>query len=613
MEKLKMKSQDLSQEHVAEIRQLFPDAVTEVKENGNIKLKVDFNVLKQELSDSLIDDKQERYQVTWPGKKEAILLSNCPTKMTLRPLIEKSVKFDSTKNLYIEGDNLEVLKALRETYLGKIKMIYIDPPYNTGNDFVYNDDFSVDKSDFLKSSGAVGDEGERLVLNTAANGRFHSNWLNMMYPRLKISRDLLSENGAIFVSIDDNEQANAVKLLDEIFGENNKVAEFVVIRSEGGGMAKEVIKGHDYLFVYAKDITHFVPLGKPKDIRGKIVERNGEKYWIQEDWLRKEFGKYGNCHYEEILNCKGQEKLNEVNEGLKNGQYVLLPKSNGMNIVGKLRSVKEDSSKFYSILKHLSSDGVKDLAKLGLDQYFNYPKPVSLLTEIIQGMTLFTCKDNDIIMDFFSGSATTAEAVMRLNKEDHGNRRFLLIQLPELLKADSKAEKDGYKTICDIGEERIRRVGNQLVNDANLLNQKDNWSNLDVGFRVFCLDSSNMKDVYYSPADIKTNLLDNLESNIKDDRSSLDILIQCMLSLGIPLDSTIKKEVITDKTCYVINDNDLVCCFDKNISETIIKQLADIHPLYACFKDSSFENDAASVNCEQIFKTISPTTKIRVI
>ena len=332
MDKLKMMSMDKARGNVEKIRALFPNAVTEVLRDGKPELKVDFDVLKQELADTLIDDRELRYQFTWPDKQKSVLLANTPIDKTLRPCKEESVDFDNTQNLYIEGDNLEVLKLLQETYLGKIKMIYIDPPYNTGNDFVYNDDFSQDSDEYLESSGQFDEHGNRLFQNTESNGRFHTDWLNMIYPRLRLAKDLLSDDGVIFISIDDNEQTNLIKVCNEIFGEENKVGELVVIRAEGGGMAKQIIKGHDYLFVYAKNITQFTPLGREKDIRGKIIERDGERYWIQEDWLRKEFGKYGNCHYEEILEYKGQKTLDEVNAGLKVGKYILIPKSNGMNI-----------------------------------------------------------------------------------------------------------------------------------------------------------------------------------------------------------------------------------------------------------------------------------------
>lgn len=392
MEKLKMESVDMTSQNIDKIADLFPNCITEtIDEKGNLKRAVNFDLLRQMLSDEIIEG-DEAYEFTWVGKKAAIVEANKPIRKTLRPCPEESVDWDTTENLYIEGDNLEVLKLLQESYLGKVKMIYVDPPYNTGNDFVYADDFRIASDEWEIESGAVDEEGNRMIKNTNSNGRFHSDWCSMMYSRLLLARNLLTDDGAIFISIDDNEQTNIKNLCNEIYGEENKVAEFVVIRAEGGGMAKQVIKGHDYLYVYAKNVAKFIPLGKPKDVRGKIVERNGERYWIQEDWLRKEFGKYGNCHYEEILEYKGQEKLDEINAGLANDQYMLIPKSNGMNIVGKLRNLKEDSSKFYSVLKHLSSNGIVDLRALNMDKYFSYPKPVSLISEMVSGLTLFSRK-----------------------------------------------------------------------------------------------------------------------------------------------------------------------------------------------------------------------------
>ena len=607
-DKLEMKTPSISQENIAKIRALFPNAVTEVIKDGKVTLAVNFDVLKQELSDSLIDDKQERYQMTWPDKKKSVLLANSAISATLRPCKEESVDFDTTQNLYIEGDNLDVLKLLRETYLGKVKMIYIDPPYNTGNDFVYNDDFAQDSDEYMTNSGQYDNQGNRLVQNTDSNGRFHTDWLNMIYPRLKVAKDLLSDDGVVFVSIDDNEQANLIKICNEIFGEENKVGELVVIRAEGGGMAKQIIKGHDYLFAYARDISKFTPLGREKDIRGKIVERDGEKYWIQEDWLRKEFGKYGNCHYEEVLECKGQKTFDEINSGLKSGKYILMPKSNGMNIVGKLRSIKEDASKFYSILKHLSANGIKDLEPLGLNKYFSYPKPVSLIKELILGATIFTTKKNDIILDFFSGSATTAHAVMQLNAEDGGNRRFIMVQLPEICDEKSEAYKAGYKSICEIGKERIRRAGKKIKDEGGLEVQ-----NVDIGFRVLKLDSSNMQDVYYNPSAVTQSLLDITIDNVKPDRTPMDLLFQVMLELGVELSAKIEEKEIHGNIYYIVNDNDIIACFDDDLNNEIITEIAKLQPLYAVFKDKSFATDSVGINNEQIFKTYSPSTTVKVI
>ena len=629
MDKLKMQTVNKADENFKRLAEMFPNAVTEAKdENGEVVRAIDKDVLMQEINTKVVDGKEERYQFTWPDKKKSVLLANAPINKTLRPCREESVDFDNTENLYIEGDNLEVLKLLQETYLGEIKMIYIDPPYNTGNDFVYNDEFGMRNEEWNKVSGNYDEDGNqitgKLEKNTESNGRFHTDWLNMMYTRLRLSKDLLTADGAVFVSIDDNEQTNIKKLCEEVFGESNKVAEFVVIRAEGGGMAKQVIKGHDYLFVYAKDITKFSPLGKPKDIRGKVIEKDGEKYWIQEDWLRKEFGKYGNCHYEEILEFKGQEKLDEIDKGLKKGEYILIPKPNGMNVVGKLRNIKEDSSKFYSILKHLSANGIKDLKSLDLDKFFSYPKPVSLVQELVAGMTIFSSKENDIILDFFSGSATTAHAVMQLNAEDGGNRKFIMVQLPEKTDEKSEAYKAGYKNICEIGKERIRRAGQKIRNEQlGIKNEGDNSSlqtpnsSLDTGFRVLKCDTSNMKDVYYNPAEYEPSLFSSLEDNIKEDRTSEDLLFQVMLDLGILLSSKIQvrseKVGMRNYSYFDVEDGYLIACFDKNIDEEVITAIAKQKPYYFVMRDSSMANDSVATNFEQIFAAYSPDTVRKVL
>lgn len=624
-----MQTANKADENFKKLAEMFPNAVTEtIDENGEVVRAIDKDVLMQEINTKVVDGNEERYQFTWPDKKKSVLLANAPINKTLRPCREESVDFDNTENLYIEGDNLEVLKLLQETYLGKIKMIYIDPPYNTGNDFVYNDEFGMRNEEWNEVSGNYDEDGNqitgKLEKNTESNGRFHTDWLNMMYTRLRLSKDLLTADGAIFVSIDDNEQTNIKKLCEEVFGESNKVAEFVVIRAEGGGMAKQVIKGHDYLFVYAKDITKFSPLGKPKDIRGRVIEKDGEKYWIQEDWLRKEFGKYGNCHYEEILEFKGQEKLDEIDKGLKKGEYILIPKPNGMNVVGKLRNIKEDSSKFYSILKHLSANGIKDLKSLDLDKFFSYPKPVSLVQELVAGMTIFSSKKNDIILDFFSGSATTAHAVMQLNAEDGGNRKFIMVQLPEETDKKSEAYKAGYKNICEIGKERIRRAGQKIRNEQlGIKNEGDNSSlqtpnsSLDTGFRVLKCDTSNMKDVYYTPAEYEPSLFSKLEDNIKEDRTPEDLLFQVMLDLGILLSSKIQvrseKVGMRNYSYFDVEDGYLIACFDKNIDEEVITAIAKQKPYYFVMRDSSMATDSVATNFEQIFAAYSPDTVRKVL
>lgn len=596
--KMKFETPNLTAENVAKIAELFPGVVTEGK--------VNIDLLRSMLGDDVYGD--EAYEFTWVGKRAAIAEAGRPIRKTLRPCVEESRDWDTTENLYIEGDNLEVLKLLQESYLGKVKMIYIDPPYNTGNDFVYRDNFTKSLEEFEEETGVYDETGDRLIKNTESNGRFHSDWCSMIFPRLVLSRNLLRDDGVIFVSIDDNEQSTAVKLLDEVFGAANKIGEFVVIRAEGGGLAKQVIKGHDYLFAYARNIASFTPLGRPKDIRGKIVEFKGEKYWVQEDWLRKEFGKYGNCHYEEILEYKGFAVKQEIDDKLDKGEYILIPKANGMNIVGKLRNIKEDASKFYSILKHLSANGVKDLQELDLAGYFDYPKPVSLLNELILGATFFTSQDGDIILDFFSGSATTAHAVMKLNAEDSGSRKFIMVQLPEVIEKDTKASKAGFSTICDIGKERIRRAGDKVKSEAGLT-----APNLDIGFRVLKLDDTNMNDVYYAAGDYTQDMISMLESNIKEDRTDMDLLFGCLLDWGLPLSLPHTYEKIDGFTVHTYNEGDLIACFEERISEHVVREIAKRQPLRVVFRDSSFTSSPEKINVVEIFKLLAPNTTVRVI
>ena len=618
MDRLKMHTPDMAEENFKKLAELFPNAVTEKKnENGEVVRAIDADILRQEISAAVVEGPQERYQFTWPDKKKAIILANTPIAKTLRLDREKSVGRDGTpggidtENIYIEGDNLDALKLLQETYLGKVKMIYIDPPYNTGgkDNFIYMDNFSQERGVYMPNSGQFDEVGNRLVVNLESNGRFHTDWLNMLYPRLRLAKDLLTDNGAIFVSIDDNEQTNMKNLLNEIFGESNKVAELIVIRAEGGGMAKQVIKGHDYLYVYAKNIRAFAPLGKPKDVRGKIIEKNGERFWIQEDWLRKEFGNYGNCHYEEIAEYKGQAKLDEINQGLKHGKYMLILKPNGMHIVGKLRNLKEDSSKFYSILKHLSAYGEKDLQELNMTDYFSYPKPVSLLKEIIYGITLFSEQCGDIVLDFFSGSATTAHAVMQLNAEDGGNRKFIMVQIPEACdeKKEAEAYKAGYRNVCEIGEERIRRAGKKI--------KEKTGADIDYGFRVFRVDSSNMEDVYYRPDQyIDENGQRRLiAENIKPDRTPEDLLIQVMLDMGVSLSSDIEESEIGGKRVFSVAGGYLIACFDSDVTEETVKAIAQMQPRCAVFRDSGMAGDSVIANFEQIFETYSPKTQRKVL
>lgn len=622
MEKVELRTADIAAENAAKLAELFPDIVTEVlDEGGSVRHSIDVEALKAHVGD-VAEDKRERYQFTWPGKQKARAEAIRPIDKTMRPCPEESVNWDTTENLYIEGDNLDALKILRETYAGKIKMIYIDPPYNTGHDFVYNDDFARSAEEGRAESGAFDDEGNVLdaayKVNNESNGKFHSDWCSMMYPRLVLARDLLNRRGAIFVSIDDSEQTNIKNLLNEVFGESNRVGEFVVIRAEGGGMAKQVIKGHDYLYVYAKDITDFIPLGRPKDIRGKVIERQGKKYWIQEDWLRKEFGKYGNCHYEEVLQFKGQATLDEIDLGLKEGRYILLQKPNGMHIVGKLRDVAKDASKFYSVLKHLSANGVKDLQALSLNNYFSFPKPVSLLRELILGQTFFDGNKAQIVLDFFSGSATTAHAVMQLNAEDGGNRKFIMVQLPEVCDEKSEAAIAGYKNICEIGKERIRRAGAKIASEVQESNAQLKLGEEpkrvpDIGFRVLKIDSSNFEDVSRTPDTLFQDALFSLADNVKPGRTPEDILFQLFPKLEIPYTAHIDTFDICGKTVYSVDDDTLVACFDREVPEDVVRAMAQREPAWAVLRDASFTGDDALANFEEIFKTLSPETKTRVV
>ncbi len=610
MEKLKMQSHDIIGSNIQKIAQLFPNCVTErLGKDGRPELAIDFEKLQVELSNEIIVEGEERYQFTWPDKRAAVRLANTPTTMTLRPCREESVDFDNTQNLYIEGDNLDVLKVLRETYLGKVKMIYIDPPYNTGNDFVYNDDFAQGKGAFEEASGLFDEDGNQTIdpmqRNTESNGRFHTDWLNMIYPRLKVARDLLTNDGYVCISIDDNEVNNMQKLCNEVFGESNFVSNFIVIRSEGGGLAKRAVIGHDYLLVYAKQIDSTIPLGRPKDVRGQIVVKDGEQYWIETDWFREEFGRYGTCHYEDILIWHDAKKKQEIDEGLKKGLYILIPK-NGKHIVGRYRKLAEDTSKFYTVVKHLNKNGVKDLEGISLNKIFDFPKPISLVMEFILGTTILSKNNNDIILDFFSGSATTAHAVMKLNAEDGGNRKFIMVQLPEKTDEKSEAYKAGYKSICEIGKERIRRAGKKIKEEVGSQAQ-----NLDTGFRVLKLDSSNMEDVYYTPQEFELQFLFN--ENVKADRTNEDLLFQVMLDLGIELSAKIETRQIAGKTVHLVDENYLVACFDRDVNESTITEIAKLQPVYFVMRDASAANDNVIDNFEQIFKHYSPDTNCRII
>ncbi|MGN0783453.1 MAG: site-specific DNA-methyltransferase [Christensenellales bacterium] len=631
MDKLRMMSMDRVDENIEKIQKLFPNAVTEVLRDGKPTLAIDFDVLKQELSKDLIDDKEERYQFTWPDKKKSILLANSPISATLRPCKQESVDFYNTQNLYIEGDNLDVLKLLQETYLGKVKMIYIDPPYNTGSDFVYNDDFAQSAEDYADVSGQYDDQGNRLVQNTESNGRFHTDWLNMIYPRLKVAKDLLSDDGVIFISIDDSEQGNLKKICDEVFGESNFVGELIHQRAKGGGQAKYIVKGHDYILVYAKFIDN-VSLTRKKVVQQHTYEINGELYIKNDDVIRKQFGKYDKslgdrrCFYEQLLEYKGYEKKKEVDDLIRKGELFLELNSEGMHTICRYEKLQDATSKLYSIIKVLSEEGKKELDDLGIIG-FSYPKPLDIIKQIVDAGSK---KDDCIVLDFFSGSATTAHAVMQLNAEDGGHRKFIMVQLPEKCDEKSEAVKAGYNNICEIGKERIRRAGKKIKENAEILatellckdkaaynddvlQKAQQIRECDYGFRVLKLDSSNMKDVYYKPSDYSQGFLESLEDNIKPDRTPLDLLFQVMLELGKPLSAKIEEKDIAGKHVFAVDGNDLVACFDNNVTEDVVKTIAQMQPLYAVFRDSSLSSDSVAANFDQIFATYSPNTTRKVL
>ncbi len=632
MEHLKMHSMNKVDENVSKIAALFPNCVTEAKdENGEIVHKIDFDMLKQELSNTLVEGREERYQFTWPDKKQAILTANAPINKTLRPCREESVNFDSTENLYIEGDNLEVLKLLQETYLGKIKMIYIDPPYNTGNDFVYEDDFAQDAADYIANSGQTDEEGNRLVANTESNGRFHTDWLNMMYPRLKLARDLLSDDGVIFISIDDNEVENLKKICDEVFGDVNFVSSIVwqKIHSTKND-ARYFSENHEYALVYTKNIEklkiNLLPRTSEMNDRYKNPDNDFRGPWQSGDLVAS--GERSNGHY--IVKSPKTGKEFDVPQG-KHWVYSeenlkQLVDSNqiwfgqdGNSFPRKKRFLSEVQDGRTANTLWLSEEvghnqtATRELKALFDDEkYFDFPKPILYIKQML---TLGTNKDS-IILDFFSGSATTAHAVMQLNSEDGGKRKFIMVQLPELTDEKSEAHKAGYKNICEIGKERIRRAGQQILKQVQ--NDKDSLfadekKKLDIGFRVLKIDSSNMEDVYYTPDHIDTN--DLFKNNIKSDRTGEDLLFQTMLDLGIMLSSKIETKKINGKEVFCVEGNYLMACFDDSVDEKTITEIAKEKPYYFVMRDpaNSKDGDSLITNFEQIFTTYSPDTVRKVL
>lgn len=632
MDKLKMQSLDVVGSNIKKIQQLFPNCVTErLNKDGKPELAIDFKKLQAELSNEIIVEGEERYQFTWPDKRAANRLANTPTTMTLRPCREESVNFDHTQNLYIEGDNLDVLKALRETYLGKVKMIYIDPPYNTGNDFVYNDDFAQSRGEFEETSGLFDEEGNQTIdpmqRNTESNGRFHTDWLNMIYPRLKVARDLLSDDGVIFISIDDNEVENLRKICDEIFGSENHI-ETVVWKNKYGAGAKTVgfISAHEYILVYSKNTI--------TDLTCEFIGEEREKYnkkdskfnqrgpYRTQPLMTNSLGDRPNLMYSIFYNgveikprkqwVWSKERMEEAiaNDNVefslqKDGSYTVRSKSYLYDENGKIRRGKP-----VSVMNGpFTQDGTQEVRNLfDAKSVFDFTKPSELIKFFI-GLEINGNNSRDyIILDFFSGSATTAHAVMQLNAEDGGNRKFIMVQLPEKTDEKSEAYKAGYPNICEIGKERIRRAGKKIKEDNK---DKEGIEKLDTGFRVLKLDSSNMEDVYYTPQEFTMQSLFN--ENVKADRTGEDLLFQVMLDLGIELSAKIETQQIAGKTVYLVDDNYLVACFDRDVTEAAITEIAKLHPIYFVMCDASAANDNVIDNFEQLFEAYSKDTVRKIL
>lgn len=618
MDKLKMHTPNKADENYEKLAALFPNAVTETIDpvTGEVVRAIDKDVLMQEINTTVVDGKEERYQFTWPDKKKSILLANSPISKTLRPCREESVDFDNTENLYIEGDNLDVLKLLRETYLGKIKMIYIDPPYNTGNDFVYNDDFAENADEYLDRSGQFDEDGNRLVQNTESNGRFHTDWLNMFYTRLKIARDLLSIDGVIFISIDDNEIENATKICNEILGESNFIANLIWKSKSGGANDSRFFAvDHEYVLVYAKCADAF-KLGIDKEATVTTsYNRRDEKGEYALDRLDKQSIRYSEALDYEIIGPDGTSYFPKHKDPMHpNATWRWSKKSveehyNDLvfeNGCVYTKNYKKEGAIARSLLLEdrfgRTRTGKTDCFTLFNRDYFSNPKPYKL----IRYLQIIATEKDSIILDFFSGSATTAHAVMQLNAEDGGHRKFIMVQLPEETDEKSEAYKAGYKNICEIGKERIRRAAKKIA-------EENPEAKFDGGFRVLKLDSTNMKDVYYNPSEFQPTLLDSLADNIKEDRTSEDLLFQVMLDLGILLSSKIIESEIGGKKVFNVEDNYLIACFDENVTDETITAIAKQKPYYFVMRDSSMASDSVATNFEQIFATYSPDTVRKVL
>ena len=679
MEKLNLHSPDFTKANIEKMAELFPNCVTETRAaDGTLKKAIDFDLLKQELSTSLVEGPQERYQLNWPGKREALLTANAPIAKTLRPCRAESVDFDTTQNLYIEGDNLDALKLLQETYLGKVKMIYIDPPYNTGNDFIYEDDFAENTEAYFERSNQKDEVGNRLVANNESNGRFHSDWLSMMYSRLKLARNLLKDDGVIFISIDDGELANLQKLCDEVFGGDNFIATIVHKNNALKNQSKLIGVSTEYALIYTKNIDILKISGDWKERKFgaadvcKFVKDSLKQGKSESETLELVKDLYSRPKYSHLsrwnkidavgifmddnLSREGGKKEYTIKNPLTGGDCPIPPRGWAKNLDELLR-LQEQNLIWYGngstpprIKSYLTPETVsvpdnykyydtskdkKLIDELFLGRVFEYPKSLDLIKNLIE-ISLTT---EEVVLDFFSGSATTAHAVMQLNAEDGGNRRFIMVQLPEVCDPKSEAYKAGYQTIAEIGKERIRRAGQKIKAElsgkdeggmlkdgqkAELGRLKDEKggensslsidpSSLDIGFRVLKVDSSNMKDVYYTPDKLMQGDLEQFTDNIRDDSTPEDLLFQVLLDWGVDLTLPITQETIAGFTVLFVDDNALAACFDADIKEDFVKELAARHPMRVVFRDAGFASDSVKINIEQIFKLISPATEIKTL
>lgn len=689
MDKLRMQTANKADENFRKLAAMFPNAVTEtINENGEVVRAIDKDVLMQEIACTVVDGNEERYQFTWPDKKKSVLLANAPINKTLRPCREESVDFDTTENLYIEGDNLEVLKLLQETYLGKIKMIYIDPPYNTGNDFVYEDDFAQSTDEYLANSGQYDEDGNRMVQNTESNGRFHTDWLNMLYPRLKLAKDLLTDDGVIFISIDDNEVENLLKCCGEVFGDCNFVAQIPWRkRTAKSDVPFGVSQDYEYIICFAKS-SNFSASVEGKERKYYETPDFAGRPWRVHDLTKQTTASERPNSYFTIVNPKTGEQYPAnpnrtwaITEDTFRTYYaenrIVFPGDYDFLSIQKpvLRYWKEDDmkkagDKFGKVAVStklpdnigMSQDGTKEITSLLGTKVFSFPKPSALIKYLISTST----EKNDLVLDFFSGSATTAHAVMQMNAEDGGHRKFIMVQLPEKTDEKSEAYKASYKTICEIGKERIRRAGEQIksgieeygyslrklktegkpyklamrrdddenvdpgcISNPEIVTgvqtdlydtpknleqiQKEMAESLDIGFRVLKCDTSNMKEVYYNPAEYEASLFSHLEDNIKEDRTPEDLLFQVMLDLGVLLSSKIEETTIAGKKVFNVEDNYLIACFDSDVTEETIKAIAKQKPYYFVMRDSSMASDSVATNFDQIFATYSPDTVRKVL